>query len=108
LLKQGVSCSVINPRFVKPIDWKSILDSIKVTKKLIVMEENIIAGGFGSSVLEIITQHQLIGVRVKLLGVEDTFVTHGNVDILRQHLGLNVEKIIQAATAMIGLKIANR
>ena len=108
LQKQGLSCSVINPRFIKPLDFNLILDSIKQTKRLITIEENYVAGGFGSSIVELLAEYGINGVEIRNIGVKDNFVTHGSVQILRQQLGLTPEGIVQAAASMVGLKVANR
>jgi 1-deoxy-D-xylulose-5-phosphate synthase len=108
LQKQGISCTVINPRFIKPLDANLILDSIKETKRLITIEESCIAGGFGSSINELLVEHGINDVEVKNMGIKDNFVTHGATQILRQDLGLTPEGIVQTATSMISLKDIGR
>lgn len=108
LQKQGLTCTVINPRFLKPLDSSLILDSIQQTMRLITIEENYIAGGFGSSINELLAEYGINGVEIRNMGVKDHFVTHGPVQILRQQLGLTPEGIVQTAASMIGLKAANR
>ena len=108
LQKQGISCTVINPRFIKPLDANLILDSIKQTKRLITIEESYMAGGFGSSINELLVEHGINDVEVKNMGIKDSFVTHGATQILRQQLGLTPEGILQTAASMVGLKAANR
>lgn len=108
LQKQGFTCTVINPRFLKPLDTNLIVDSIQQTMKLITIEENYIAGGFGSSINELLAEYGINGVEVINMGIKDNFVTHGPVQTLRQQLGLTPEGIIQTAASMVGLKVANR
>ena len=108
LQKQGFACTVINPRFLKPLDTNLILDSIQQTMRLITIEENYIAGGFGSSINELLAEYGINGVEVINMGIKDNFVTHGPVQTLRQQLGLTPEGIIQTAASMVGLKVANR
>ncbi|KUO50545.1 MAG: 1-deoxy-D-xylulose-5-phosphate synthase [Desulfitibacter sp. BRH_c19] len=108
LQKQGLSCTVINPRFIKPLDSKLIIDSIKQTKRLITVEENFVAGGFGSSLIELLAEYDINGIEIRNIGVKDNFITHGSQSLLRQKIGLTPEGIVQAAASMVGLKVANR
>ena len=108
LRKQGISCTVINPRFIKPLDVNLILDSVQQTKRLITIEENYIAGGFGSSINELLVERGINDVEVKNMGIKDNFVTHGATQILRQQLGLTPEGIVQTAASMAGLKAISR
>lgn len=108
LQKQGLSCTVINPRFIKPLDGSLIIESIKQTKRLITVEENFTAGGFGSSILELLAEYNINNIEVRNIGVKDNFITHGSPSILRQQIGLTPEGIVEAASSMVGLKVANR
>ena len=107
LQKQGVTCTVINPRFIKPLDIDLILDSVQQTKRLITIEENNIAGGFGSSVNELLAACGISGIDIRNMGIKDNFVTHGPAQILRQQLGLTPEGIVQMAASMTGIKITD-
>lgn len=108
LSKQGIKVEIINPRFLKPLDSDLIINSLNKTRKLITIEENTIVGGFGSSVLELISEFGISDVQTKVLGIKDEYVTHATPEILRQKTGLTVEGIVQAVNSMFGLKAASR
>ena len=79
----GIDATVINARFAKPLDTELISGVAKHIKKLVVVEENILSGGFGAAVLEMLGQAADSDVRVKRIGIPDEFVTHGKQDFLR-------------------------
>jgi 1-deoxy-D-xylulose-5-phosphate synthase len=79
----GTDAMVINARFAKPLDIELILDVANHVKKLVVVEENVLSGGFGAAVLELLEKAEASDVKVKRLGIPDEFVTHGKQDFLR-------------------------
>ena len=92
LKEKGYNCSIINTRFVKPIDTE-ILDAAYMNHSLVVtMEENVASGGFGEKVREYLDSK---GRRVQILNITlpDEYVEHGNVDILRKEVGIDAETI---------------
>lgn len=92
LKEKGYNCSIINTRFVKPIDTE-ILDEAYMNHSLVVtMEENVASGGFGEKVREYLDSK---GRRVQILNITlpDEYVEHGNVDILRKEVGIDAETI---------------
>ncbi len=96
LQQSGINCSVINARYVKPLDQDLILNTALNHSNIIIVEENILAGGFGSSVLEFLNHRRIKNVNLKLLGVPDQFVPHGATDILLHQCGLDVDGICRA------------
>jgi len=80
---EGIEAMVVNARFAKPLDADLILSAARSTKKMVIVEENVLRGGFGSMVLELLQRAGETEVRVKRLGIPDEFVTHGTQDILR-------------------------
>ena len=101
LRAEGIRATVINARFVRPLDDMMILQSVRQTGRIIVVEENSIKGGFGSAVLEMLAEHQMLDIRFRQLGVPDHFVEHGDPEILRQICGLTVENIVQSVQEML-------
>jgi 1-deoxy-D-xylulose-5-phosphate synthase len=79
----GIDAMVINARFAKPLDAELILEAANRTKKIIIVEENVLSGGFGAAVLEALEKGAVSDVKVKRLGIPDEFVTHGKQDLLR-------------------------
>ena len=76
LSEEGFNIKVINARFVKPLDEELILKTAATIKKIITIEENMLQGGFGSAVLELLAEKSITGVQVKRLGIPDEFVKH--------------------------------
>jgi 1-deoxy-D-xylulose-5-phosphate synthase len=100
---KGIRCTVVNGRFIKPLDQELIVELAQTHACLVTMEENVIAGGFGSGVLELLTHSGINGVKVLNIGVPDQFVTHGKVDILKEAIGLTPEKIAEQIVSHFAL-----
>ena len=100
LEEQGFSATVVNARFIKPLDEDLILTLAARHGRVLTVEENVLAGGFGSAVLELLVDREL-SVAVKRLGIPDTFVEHGSPAILRQKYGLNADGILKGALAAL-------
>lgn len=99
LQKLGYSSDVINARFIKPIDEKLIAESVTKTKKLVTIEDNVVAGGFGSSVLQILNQKG-INVKTRLFGFPDKFVRQGSRNELFEMYGLTPETLLHKVLKM--------
>jgi 1-deoxy-D-xylulose-5-phosphate synthase len=97
LMKAGMSVAVVNARFVKPLDEALIYSIAKRTKKIITVEDNALAGGFGSAVMEFLHREGLSDVSVRSIGIPDIFIEHGSQQELRQIYGLSKEGIINSA-----------
>ena len=91
----GIDCSVINPLFVKPLDVELILDTARKTRRIVTIEENVLAGGFGSAVLEVLSEAGLEDVSVHRIGMPDSFVEHGTAEAQRHELYLDADGIVQ-------------
>jgi len=91
----GISASVINSRFAKPLDSELILDTAKLTKRVVTVEENVLCGGFGAAVLKLLEKSGSTDVKIKLFGIPDEFVTHGKRDLLRSIYHLDARGIAQ-------------
>lgn len=93
LEKEGVYGTLINARFVKPLDGNLILEHVERGTKLVVtVEENTIIGGLGDAVLSFLKTLRIDVPFIKI-GIPDRFIEHGKRDILLKHLGLNGEGI---------------
>ncbi len=88
LKKHKIDCGVVNMRFVKPLDTQIIDEALKVSKHLVTVEDNMLAGGFGSAVAEYLADQQA-DFKLLRLGIGDEFVEHGKVANLFDKLGLN-------------------
>ncbi len=97
---QGISAAVINPRFLKPLDADLICDWAGQTGKVITIEDNVVQGGFGSAVLELLNQKNL-HLPVSMLGYGDHFIEHGPQSVLWQNAGIDSAGIAAAALALV-------
>ncbi|MFQ5933777.1 MAG: 1-deoxy-D-xylulose-5-phosphate synthase [Dehalococcoidia bacterium] len=95
LAKEGVECSVINARFVKPLDEELILGSASRTGRVVTLEEHMIMGGFGSAVVELVERAMPKGAKVSVLGVPDQIIEHGPRAELRASVDLDVQGILR-------------
>ncbi len=93
LREKGIHATLINPRFIKPLDEYLILHHARKCKKIYTLEDHIKLGGFGSLVLNLLNDNK-IGKNVKILALPDHFVEHGNIDQLHELYGLNSEKVV--------------
>ena len=100
LHNRGISAAVINPRFVKPLDEELVSQFAARCGRIIVIEEHVIKGGLGSAVLEACSKLNL-SPQIKLMGIEDIFVTHGERDELLELCGLTVDKIVSASEELM-------
>ena len=94
LRELNVEAEHINLRFIKPIDYDTIKQSVIKTKRLIILEESIKSGGIGESIIE-----ELSGIDVKIYHkyIEDKFIEHGSVDELFERYGLDAQSVITGA-----------
>ena len=94
----GFSCSLINARFVKPLDEKMLLACAKDHKLIVTLEENVRSGGFGERAADVLAQ---LGstARVMQITLPDDYIEHGSVDLLRRETGIDTESIVRDITA---------
>jgi 1-deoxy-D-xylulose-5-phosphate synthase len=97
----GIDATVVNARFVKPLDTALFGELLAQTRYLITVEDHAIAGGFGSALLEFLSDAGLSDVKVKRLGVPDRFIPHGTQDELRKICAFDQEAIAQAALQLV-------
>jgi 1-deoxy-D-xylulose-5-phosphate synthase len=93
---EGLNVGLINARFVKPLDTDTILSAMETVPFIVTVEEGMLAGGFGSAVLESACDAGLDTTHLRRLGIPDRFVEHGDRAELLAELGLNAEGIAAA------------
>ncbi len=98
LKEKGLSCSLVNARFVKPIDEELIREACKNHRLIVTMEENVTSGGFGDRVRDFVDS---LGTETKVLGIAipDEYVEHGNVELLKQETGIDAVSVEEKVTA---------
>ena len=90
----GVEAAVINARFVKPLD-SDLLKSLALNfNRLVTVEEGVLAGGFGSAVMELLEAHGLDHVTLKRLGLPDEFIEHGDRSLFLKRYNLDAAGIV--------------
>ena len=92
--KQGIRAGVINARFVKPLDTAILDEALKISPRIITVEDNALCGGFGSAVAEYLTGQDK-PFKLLRLGLPDKFVEHGKVALLQEQLGLTPQKMAE-------------
>jgi len=94
LHENHIDCTVVNGRFIKPMDRELLIDVANRTKKILTVEENTVIGGFGSGILEVLSEEGIV-VPVKRIGIPDMFITHGTQKTLRKRIGIDTEGIVR-------------
>ncbi|GFO70291.1 1-deoxy-D-xylulose-5-phosphate synthase 2 [Geomonas limicola] len=100
LAQEGIDVAVMNVRFVKPLDRELIL-SLAETGRLFTVEDNVVQGGFGTSVLELLEEEDLTGITVTRLGYPDSFVEQGEQAELRASYGLDAAGIATSVRGVV-------
>jgi 1-deoxy-D-xylulose-5-phosphate synthase len=101
LEQEGISVAVVNGRFVKPLDAALIGDVAKRVRCLVTVEEGCRMGGFGSAILETLSEEGITHLPTKLLGLPDWYIEQGPQDLLREKYGLTAEGIYEATKALL-------
>ena len=96
LSAEGVEVAVVNARFIKPLDRELILYQARACHTLLTVEENVVQGGFGSAVLELLEEEGVTGVAVSCLGYPDRYIEQGEQPELRSAYGLDAAGIAAA------------
>lgn len=95
LAVEGIDAEVVNARFIKPLDAELLTDVFARHKKVITVEDNVIAGGFGSAVLEFMNQQKINDVELIVHGLPDRFIEHGTPDELYRDLKMDGKGIAE-------------
>ncbi len=94
--QHGVDATVADARFAKPLDGELIAGLVSDHDLVVTVEENVLAGGFGSGVAEHLADHDLMGrARLLRIGLPDRYVTHGKPALLREEVGLTPEAVAE-------------
>lgn len=100
LAKEGLEVSVINCRFIKPLDPR-IVDLAKRVGRILVVEENVRYGGLGAGILELLNDSGVYSIKLRRMGLPDKFLEHGPVSLLREKCGLDKKGIVREAKALL-------
>lgn len=94
LIEQGYACSLVNARFVKPIDEEMIREACMEHRLIVTMEENVASGGYGEKVREYVDSLD-VPTQVLSISIPDEYVEHGNVELLKQEIGIDARSIVE-------------
>jgi 1-deoxy-D-xylulose-5-phosphate synthase len=104
LAQDGISATVVNARFVKPLDEELILALARTHGSLVTVEDHYLMTGFGSAVLECLEHHKVYDCRVKCLGFGDKLIEHGSQGLLLAKYGLDGDGIYSSTKELMTSK----
>lgn len=104
LAADGLRATVVNARFVKPLDTELILALARSTGSIVTVEDHYLMGGFGSAVMELLEQHKMNDVRVLRLGFPDKLIEHGTQSLLLAKYGLDGDGIYSRVKDFVASK----
>jgi 1-deoxy-D-xylulose-5-phosphate synthase len=108
LATQGVQVKVVNARFIKPLDT-DLLDELFATgMPIMTVEESVLAGGFGSAVIEYAHDTCKTAVPIRRMGIPDRFIEHGNVDELLAEIGMTTGHLVDNVQTFIKERVVER
>ena len=101
LREEGIAVTVVNPRFIKPLDSPLLCGLAQKIGRVVTIEENVLAGGFGSAVMELLQENGLSDVEVLRLGIPDQFLEHGSQGVLRGKCDLDFKGILRRVRSFL-------
>ncbi len=101
LLERGIASTVVNCRFVKPIDEELIISMVRKIPWVITIEEHVRQGGFGSAILECLNDAGVQGFHLERIGIPDQFIEHGPQQLLRSKYGIDANTIVEKGQKML-------
>jgi 1-deoxy-D-xylulose-5-phosphate synthase len=105
LAEEGIQAAVVNARWAKPLDEEMILRLAKTARRLVTIEDHMIAGGFGSTVLEFLERRNMLrDVDIRLIGLPDKLVEHGAPTILKELYGLSSAHVKEVVRDLLGVQ----
>lgn len=104
LAEEGLLVAVVNARWVKPLDKDMILYLARKVGRLVTIEDHMVAGGFGSAILELLEYHSVRNIDVRVIGLPDKFVEHGASTILKELYGLSSAHIKEVVRDQLGIE----
>ena len=104
LSAKGIHVKVVNARFIKPLDT-AMLDRLFATgMPIMTVEEAVLAGGFGSAVLEYAHDTLQTAVPIRRMGIPDHFIEHGNVNELLAEIGMTADHLVENMESFVKMK----
>ncbi|SDM14148.1 1-deoxy-D-xylulose-5-phosphate synthase [Bacillus sp. OK048] len=100
LEKQGIAVGVVNARFIKPLDEKMLNQLFSKNIPILTIEEAVLQGGFGSSILEFAHDHGFYQQAIDRMGIPDKFIEHGDVNSLLEEIGMTTSEVVKRMTIL--------
>ena len=107
LSARGIEVTVVNARFAKPLDKELILELVRNHRLIITVEDHALMGGFGSAVLELVSDEREDVNKILRMGIPDRFIEHGPRDLMLKNMGLDEEGIADKFVAALELMDIN-
>ncbi|WP_153461525.1 1-deoxy-D-xylulose-5-phosphate synthase [Sediminibacillus terrae] len=104
LQAKGISVKVVNARFIKPLDERMLHELMSMNMPILTIEEAVLKGGFGSSILEFAEENGYQNQTINRMGIPDRYIEHGKVEQLLEEIGLTKEQAIQHVQRMLPSK----
>lgn len=104
LEKMGYSVGIVNARFIKPLDENMLHELLSKNIPILTIEEAILQGGFGSSILEFVHDHGYHQTIIDRMGIPDYFIEHGDVEELLNEIGFTTENAVLKIQTLAGKK----
>ncbi|OCA91045.1 1-deoxy-D-xylulose-5-phosphate synthase [Bacillus sp. FJAT-27225] len=104
LEKRGISVRVVNARFIKPLDEAMLTEILEGGMPILTIEEAVLQGGFGSSVLEFAHDHGFFNAVIDRMGIPDHFIEHGSVDRLLEEIDFTIDSVISRLSVLAAKK----
>ncbi|WP_040228777.1 1-deoxy-D-xylulose-5-phosphate synthase [Bhargavaea cecembensis] len=103
LMAKGIDAAIVNARFIKPFDEEMLKNLLDRQIPIMTVEEAVLAGGFGSAVLEFASDHGFHDAVIGRMGIPDQFIEHGNVGELLEEIGMTDENLAIRIEELVGL-----
>ena len=100
LKEKGYEVSLVNARFVKPIDQQAVKEACCCHRLIVTMEENVACGGYGEKVLDCMNRNNLHNAFLSI-SIPDAYVEHGNVELLKEELEMDVKSVVRRIEAAL-------
>jgi len=101
LAEEGIAVAVVNARWAKPLDAEMIIRLAQGTRRLVTIEDHVVAGGFGSTVLELLESKGIHDIDVRVIGCPDKPIEHGAPSILKELYGLSSSHLKDVVRNMV-------
>lgn len=101
---QGIKAEIVNARFLKPLDEEMLHQIVQRNVPIFTVEEAVLQGGFGSSILEFIHDNSYTNVSINRMGIPDHFIEHGNVEELLEEIHITSEELVLRVTESVTKK----